>query len=534
MCFGKFSIDSAEGCQQGDPLGPLYFCLSIHKLLTSFKSEFVVGYLDDLTIGDHVDKAIEDFLILDAEASKLGLHLNRSKCEIIGISDLSRTQLKEKGILLNETESAAACLLGSPLHMDGISQAIINKRSDLKIMSTRLSYMPAHDSLFLLKNALAIPKLMYILRSSPCFDNDELINYDNDLRNMLSKILNIDLSDDGWEQASLPVRCGGLGIRSAVSLAPSAYLASAAGSASLVNHLLPSYVLTKEDPYIPSATKSWENIGGTSVIAPHGPAMLRQKSWDRPCCQSIAAKLLSKCASSSDRARLLASQSSGSGAWLEALPLTSIGLKLDDTSLAIAASLRIGAPVVFAHTCVCGARVERDGHHGLSCKRSAGRHMRHSNVNEIIQRAFHTAGIATIREPTGVFVDDRRPDGITLLPQKKGKCLAWDFTCPDTVAPSHRNSTERVAGAAAVSAEATKFAKYVDLNKSYDLVPIAIETFGSWGQHGWELVEWVGSKIAQSTGELRATTFLRQRISIAIQRGNAASVLGTQRHFLST
>ena len=75
-----------------------------------------------------------------------------------------------------------------------------------------------------------------------------------------------------------------------------------------------------------------------------------------------------------------------------------------------------------------------------------------------------------------------------------------------------------------MSAEATKFAKYVDLNKSYDLVelvPIAIETFGSWGQHGWELVEWVGSKIAQSTGELRATTFLRQRISIAIQRGNA-------------
>ena len=85
-----------------------------------------------------------------------------------------------------------------------------------------------------------------------------------------------------------------------------------------------------------------------------------------------------------------------------------------------------------------------------------------------------------------------------------------------------------------MSAEATKFAKYTDLNKLYNLVLITIETFGSWGQHGWELVEWVGSKIAQSTGELRATTFLRQRISIGIQRGNAASVLGTQRHLMST
>ena len=52
------------------------------------------------------------------------------------------------------------------------------------------------------------------------------------------------------------------------------------------------------------------------------------------------------------------------------------------------------------------------------------------------------------------------------------------------LAQSQLNSTERVAGAAAVSAEAKKFAKYADLNKSYDLVQIALETFGSWGHHG--------------------------------------------------
>ena len=148
---------------------PSDHCISVQHtqsfFITSFKSEFVVDYLKDCSIGDHVDKVIKDFLILEADASKLGLHLNRSKCEIIGILDFSRAQLKEKGILLNETDSAAACLLGSPLHMDGISQL-------LKPLQT----------------------------NAPCFDNEELINY-NDLRHMLSKILNIDLSDDGWEQA---------------------------------------------------------------------------------------------------------------------------------------------------------------------------------------------------------------------------------------------------------------------------------------------------------------------------------------------
>ena len=46
------------------------------------------------------------------------------------------------------------------------------------------------------------------------------------------------------------------------------------------------------------------------------------------------------------------------------------------------------------------------------------------------------------------------------------------------MAPSHPNSTEQVAGAATASAKATKFAKYADLDKSYNSVPNAIETLG--------------------------------------------------------
>ena len=45
------SIHSAEGVQQGDPLGPLLFCLTIHPLVSKLKSEFCVWYLDDGTVG---------------------------------------------------------------------------------------------------------------------------------------------------------------------------------------------------------------------------------------------------------------------------------------------------------------------------------------------------------------------------------------------------------------------------------------------------------------------------------------------------
>jgi len=37
----------------------------------------------------------------------------------------------------------------------------------------------------------------------------------------------------------------------------------------------------------------------------------------------------------------------------------------------------------------------------------------------------------------------------------------------------------------------------------------------------------INRRITESTGELRATEYLLQRLSVAIQRGNAASVLGS-------
>ena len=75
-------------------------------------------------------------------------------------------------------------------------------------------------------NALAIPKVLYILRTSPCFLLPALHDFDSLLRSLLGSILNVNPSDSAWTQASLPVRAGGLGVRSTTQLAPSAYLFS--------------------------------------------------------------------------------------------------------------------------------------------------------------------------------------------------------------------------------------------------------------------------------------------------------------------
>jgi len=65
------------------------------------------------------------------------------------------------------------------------------------------------------------------LRSSDCQSNPAFVEFDKCLRQALSTILNVAISDAQWTRASLLLRNGGLGIHSAVMLALSALMASA-------------------------------------------------------------------------------------------------------------------------------------------------------------------------------------------------------------------------------------------------------------------------------------------------------------------
>jgi len=65
------------------------------------------------------------------------------------------------------------------------------------------------------------------------------------------------------------------------------------------------------------------------------------------------------------------------------------------------------------------------------------------------------------------------------LPWARGKFLAWDATCPDTVALSHLNSTRSQAGAAAMQAGALKIQKYNALAPSHSFVALARKVLNS-------------------------------------------------------
>lgn len=109
----------------------------------------------------------------------------------------------------------------------------------------------------------------------------------------------------------------------------------------------------------------------------------------------------------------------------------------------------------------------------------------------------------------------------------KGKSLLWDYTCGDTFAQSYLNRTSTEPGYVARQAEKLKYQKYNDLMDTFLFIPVASETSGIIGSAGLALLKKIGSMISQITHEKRATSYLFQRISVAIQRGNVASIMGT-------
>jgi len=96
-------------------------------------------------------------------------------------------------------------------------------------------------------------------------------------------------------------------------------------------------------------------------------------------------------------------------------------------------------------------------------------------------------------------------------------------TVPDTYAESHLANTAATPGAAANQAAQQKTDKYCSLQSTLIFCPVAIETSGTWNAMAVDLVQEIGRRITDATKDSRETTFLFQRLSMALQQGNAVA-----------
>lgn len=143
----------------------------------------------------------------------------------------------------------------------------------------------------------------------------------------------------------------------------------------------------------------------------------------------------------------------------------------------------------------------------------------HRYVNDLIWRALQHAGIPSTKEPTGLSrLDDKRPDGLTLIPWQAGKNLIWAVTMANARAASHLATTSRVIGGAAETAADMKTPSIASWPKSWPKSYIfRLRNHGTTQFSSCVVCCWSGRRCFSNPSE---SSFLFQQLSVVMQRFN--------------
>ncbi|CAK9302123.1 unnamed protein product [Gordionus sp. m RMFG-2023] len=125
LIFNGSVIYSEEGVQQGNSLGPIFFCLAIHNMMKDLKFDFDLDlnlwYLNDGTLSGNPHQISKALNHLERECSKIGLELSKTKTEICFLNlEISLDLFKDYTII----EKEEIQLLGSSLLNNNISEKL--------------------------------------------------------------------------------------------------------------------------------------------------------------------------------------------------------------------------------------------------------------------------------------------------------------------------------------------------------------------------------------------------------------------------
>ena len=200
LVIGNETILSEYGVQQGDPLGPVLFALAVDEIARSVRSPNNIWYLDDASIGSPVEGVCEDLRRIITMLSDIGLEVNPTKSDVSNVSydNFQSVLLAIESALprVTATEREDLSILEAAIDISGCRTGVPEAVERLSTMSGRLEYNDARRAFFLLRNCLSMSRLLFMLRSSPCYRlHSELTQFDETLRQAASTVCNVNFND---------------------------------------------------------------------------------------------------------------------------------------------------------------------------------------------------------------------------------------------------------------------------------------------------------------------------------------------------
>ena len=382
----------------------------------------------------------------------------------------------------------------------------------------------------LLKSCFGLPKFAYNLRTYNLINSPQLItDFDHVVLNRLAGIISTTFNPHSptWIQAALPPSLSGLGITSAADIASIAYLSSYVDSLPLQNKLtnnMPEIDLSKN--IIDFDTKS--DISFETYI--ETPAFKSSRSTQSILSQEIMKKkyqlLLDSTNNIADKARILSCTGKYNGAWLDVVPLPSLGLAFTTSEFCGATCLRLGLDQTNNNTlCQMCFKHEMDtlGHHALNCKYGTEIIGRHDKITDIIFNQCQQALLHPLKENRYDKTLLNRAD-IEIPNWTLGKSALLDIGITNPTCQTNVKKSATTPGHALDKYENAKLLKYQDIceNENKICIPIISETFGKWSETSIATLKKITKIIAQKNDKVIGTTFLQlmQRLSLSVQKSN--------------
>ena len=403
LVIGNETILSETGVQQGNQLGLVLFALAVDEIAKSVRSSINIWYLDDATIDGPLESVCEGLRRIIQMLLDFGLEVNATKSEVSHVSCdnfqsiLLAIESALPGVTVTEREDLS--ILRAQIDINSCRIEVLKAVERLSTMSNRMEYVDANPAFFLLWNCLSMPRLLFKLRCSPCYRlHSELTQFDETLRQSASTVCNGNIHDTGWQQSTLPVAQGGLGLSLAVKVSFLAYASSLCATRHLVCQILQDVFESCPISEVDSVAERWTLLEHELIATDRKPF---QQYWSSAVHEALFRNIKAD-APPRRLARILTAAQGNSGHWFTAYPIAHVGTRLDDESLRISVALRVGLNICLAYQCRCGAIVQSDGLHPLSCRFSAGRFPRQSAINNIIKTSPDTSGFHSILEPVGL------------------------------------------------------------------------------------------------------------------------------------
>ena len=544
LVFHDHVVASAEGVQQGDPLGPLLFSLVVHELVTRIHAEcpeldLHAWYLDDGAIAGPTAAVRRALKIIHDYGPDNGLNLNLGKCELISCrGNLAPLDIFPAEIPASKRRSdGCMSLLGAAMGTDTFTQEFFSTEVQAKADKALACLGSINDTQIahtLMRQCTGFGATVFAIRTTPPHALGETTQtFDTQCEAATEEHIMAHLNPRSWVQVRHRVAASGMGVRSAHIHREAAYIASVLFAA-------------KNDEWDPNLAPGIREaitvyngkVAPLAALQADPLTIIQQGPLPTQHDLSLAIddwtwKGHLETANEFQRLRLVAEAGPHAGAWLNSVPSKTQQTAFTSQEWTTQCRWWLGEPVYpEAFPCpACGQDNDVHGYHALTCAKWGDRIAKHTSLCKEAARVAHTAFLHPQAERNvGPAGTNHRDADVLLRVWELGLPLAMDFAVTHTQQPS--NCTH--AGLRPAGSWATEYAR---LHKSAGrdrcaatntpFAAMVVEVFGVWSPEAFAFLLKMARFVARHTGiETHvAAKQLFSRMSSILQRCNVRAIL---------